>query len=407
MNVEQYLLNIPSQKIKFGLSRTLKLLQACNNPEKDILSIQIVGTNGKGSVSAFLTKALVDKGYKVGLYTSPHLVNYTERIRINFKNIDQNSIKIFINQHREEIEKIQPSFFELMTVISVWYFNQNNVDIAILETGLGGRLDSVTACNNKYVLFSSISLDHEDILGRSIEKITTEKSGAILNNQQICISLKQSLIINKILTQRAIKTNNKINFISKTPLFIKNLKFKYLKGEHQKQNAFLAYKTIKELQKTQIISISWPEIKNSFQETTWPGRFQIIQDQPTIIYDVAHNKEGLEAFIKTFNHLNHKKRKILILGFESNKQINKIVGKFKFYFDRIICTETNIRKSMPAEQIFNMVDSKRGIIIQDVTKAIKYALSESEADSIISIVGSHFFAPYINNNYQNCFAIDK
>lgn len=134
MNVEKFLFNIPSQKIKFGLSRTESLLKACNNPEKKVLSIQIVGTNGKGSVSTLLAKALVDKGYKVGLYTSPHLVHFTERIRINFNKIKQNEIEKFINIFKQDIEKIKPSFFEVMTVLALWHFKQEGVDIAILET---------------------------------------------------------------------------------------------------------------------------------------------------------------------------------------------------------------------------------------------------------------------------------
>jgi dihydrofolate synthase/folylpolyglutamate synthase len=407
MNVEKFLFNIPSQKIKFGLSRTESLLKACNNPEKKVLSIQIVGTNGKGSVSTLLAKALVDKGYKVGLYTSPHLVHFTERIRINFNKIKQNEIEKFINIFKEDIEKIKPSFFEVMTVLALWHFKQEGVDIAILETGLGGRLDSVTACDNKYVLFTSISLDHTDILGNTIEEIAREKAGAIINNQQICIGVNQSKIVNTILEEGAKKTNNKIKFITNPPEAVKKISFKYLEGTHQKTNAFLAYQTIKELEKTLNMQIDSSQIIDSFRKTVWPGRFQTICNKPKIIYDVAHNKEGLEAFINTFVGLKFKKRKVLILGFEQNKQIKMQIKKFNLIFDLIICTETNIRKSMPASEIFQTLNSKKALIIKDANKALEYAFHKLSNETIISIVGSHFFAPFINNYYQNCFAIDK
>ena len=407
MNVEKYLFNIASKKIKFGLSRTIELLKACNNPEKDTLSIQVVGTNGKGSVSAFLAKPLVDKGYKVGLYTSPHLVDYKERIRINFNKISENSIKKFLKKYSVQIEQIKPSFFELMTAIAVWYFKHKKVDIAVLETGLGGRLDSVTACDNKYLLFTSISLDHQNILGSSINKIAKEKGGAIINSKQKCIGINQIKKIENVLIKEAKKVNNNIKFISDecNPFF--GEKFKYLKGKHQHLNALLAYKALEELIQNKTIKINRADIIKSFKETQWPGRFQIIKKTPAVIYDVAHNKEGLNSFIETFKKLEYKERKILILAFEDKKQIKDTIRKFKNIFDCIVCTETNIRKSMPANQIFGFIESNKAIIIKDVDKAIKYAFNLYKEDVVISIVGSHFLAPYIDNYYENCFAIDK
>ena len=407
MNAEKYLLSIPSKQIKYDLTRTLRLLKACKNPEKEILSIQIVGTNGKGSVSAFLAKILDDGGYKVGLYTSPHLVNLKERIRINFKMISEKTIQSFLNQYKLKIAKIKPSFFELMTVLAIWHFRQQKVDIAILETGLGGRLDSVTACKNDYILFTSISLDHEDILGPTLSKIAKEKGGAITNNQQTCIGVNQPRIIREVLIAEARRADNRINFLPKSFNPLKEYNFKYLKGEHQYLNASLAYAAIERLAQEKIITIDKKNIIQSLKLTTWPGRFQIISKKPTIIYDVAHNREGLESFIKTFKNIKYKKRKILILGFENNKKITETLQRLDYLFDCIICTETGVRKSMPAEDIYNLLNNKKSIIIKDVNSALQYALNQSDTNTIISIIGSHFFAPYINNNYQNCFAINK
>ena len=164
MNISEYLLNISSKKIKYGLKRTKELLHACNSPQKKVYSIQVVGTNGKGSVSAMLSSMLEKGGYNVGLFTSPHLVSVNERIRINNDLIENKHIKSFIKKYENSIRLIQPSFFELLTVISIWYFKKQKVDFCILETGLGGRYDSVTACDNAGIIFTPISMDHHSLL---------------------------------------------------------------------------------------------------------------------------------------------------------------------------------------------------------------------------------------------------
>ena len=194
-----WLLSVPSKKIKYGLGRTEQLLLDCGHPHNHFFKIQILGTNGKGSVAAFLMKALQDAGYKVGMFTSPHLLKINERIRINNQLIKDKEIQSFLSQYKNKIKSLDLSFFEVMTVMSAWYFNKKNVDIAILETGLGGRLDSVTACRGNMLLFTSISMDHHEILGNSIKKIAYEKSSAIKNAQQNLISVDQTTEIKSTL----------------------------------------------------------------------------------------------------------------------------------------------------------------------------------------------------------------
>ena len=188
-----------------------------------------------------------------------------------------------------------------MTVMALWYFKKNKVDIAVMETGLGGRLDSVTACQNRYVVFTPISSDHEDILGGSITNIANEKAGAILNSEQVCISPYQSIQINNILKKQASKVNNTIHFFSfKNDLINKNEYSQYLIGNHQKLNAQIAINLIQHLMNSHPIAVNTEQIEQSIYHTKWPGRFQVISKSPIIIYDVAHNKEGLRVFIQTF-----------------------------------------------------------------------------------------------------------
>ena len=176
MNGKNFLLSIDTKKIKYGLLRTKQLLEACNNPQKKIKSIQIIGTNGKGTIAAMLNNVLINNGYKTGLFTSPHLVSFNERISINYKKIPESFINSFIKKYKKSIEFIKPSFFEIMTVMGIYYFQQKRVDFAILETGLGGRLDSVTAANAEVAIFTSISYDHTQILGKQLSDIAYELS---------------------------------------------------------------------------------------------------------------------------------------------------------------------------------------------------------------------------------------
>ena len=264
---------------------------------KKIYSIQVVGTNGKGSVSAMLSSMLENSGYSVGLFTSPHLVSVNERIRINNNLIENKHIKTFIKKYETSIKLIQPSFFELLTVISIWYFKKQKVDFCILETGLGGRYDSVTACDNAGIIFTPISMDHHSLLGNTISLIAADKSMAINKNTKFVFTSKQDQKVMQILRKRArlfnlniICTNNKSSTIS----------LDYLYGKHQLENAKLVLNCAHYLNK-KIISLSEKQITEGIKKTIWFGRFHIIQVQPTIIFDVAHNDSSLKSFIESFN----------------------------------------------------------------------------------------------------------
>ena len=189
MDSVQYLLSIETRGIKLGLQRTRELMAACGNPQSGLPSIQVAGTNGKGSVCAMLANILKTAGYKTGLFTSPHLVNVNERIRLNGIPIPNNEIDIFLQKYREAIEKIEATFFETITAMAFWYFKNENVDIAILETGLGGRLDSVSVCEPLATVMTSISLDHIEILGETLSEIAFEKAGILKKGVPCILSL--------------------------------------------------------------------------------------------------------------------------------------------------------------------------------------------------------------------------
>ena len=406
MNSSDYLLSISSKKIKYGLERTEKLLKICNNPHKKIYSIQISGTNGKGSVSALLSNILIQGGYQVGLFSSPHLVKINERIRINNKLIKDNTIKQFVTQYKNEIKEIQPSFFELLTVIAAWYFNKKKVDYCILETGLGGKFDSVTACQNQGIVYTPISMDHHYLLGNTLSLIATNKSQAINKKTQFIFSSNQQLIAKNVLIKEAKKHNLTIQFNNSK---LKNITLKNLYGIHQIQNAALAKKIINYLNKQQIININIKDIIRGIQNTIWHGRFQILNKNPLIIFDVAHNHSSLNCFIKSFLSYTNKKNinnKYLICAFERNKKIKTILKQYENKFYQIICSETNIRDSMPAQEIATIFKNQNIIIEKKINTAIKIGMKNLKKNDVLVIIGSHFLGPAINSFFKNCFALD-
>ena len=208
---QKYLFSLESKGIRLGLERTIKLLKKCNNPHKNLNIIQIVGTNGKGSTSAILAK-LLNLEYRVGLYTSPHLYSFNERIRINGKPIPNETVNQFIKEHKNHIESVDASFFEVMTVMAVWYFSQKKIDYAIMETGLGGKFDSVTACDASIIGITPISMDHGHILGNNILDIANEKIAAIQPKSNV-FSVIQLKDINEKIKNQCDSLNSNLSFI--------------------------------------------------------------------------------------------------------------------------------------------------------------------------------------------------
>lgn len=387
-----YLLSLESKGIKLGLENTEKLLAVCSNPQKNFKSIQVIGTNGKGSTSAMIANILREAGYKVGLYTSPHLNKINERIRINGKAIPDDKIIEFIDKYKRNIESLNVSFFETITAIAVWYFNYNKVDIAILETGLGGRLDSVTACNADLLVCTSISRDHQHILGNSIEEIAYEKICA-LKKSMTCISWNHQPKIKDIFQKYAGKINAKIKYIKPG---INKSKVN-LNGSHQFYNEILAVDTIKELLE---FNISDFNIKQGLAKVVWPGRIQKIYEKPNVYFDVAHNEESFQSLCSFSSKLEGKK--ILIIALQKNKIIKTVIKQIENTFDNIIITETNVRNFMRSVDLLKLFNSKKTKVIINTEKAIRYYKKLNKRDNII-IAGSHYLGPEISKEFKISF----
>lgn len=398
MNSKNYLLSIESSTIKLGLDRTSQLMEVCENPQNDLSIIQIAGTNGKGSTAAMLGKILECAGYKVGLSTSPHLVDVNERIRINGQPISDYSIEKFVESYKEHIEEISASFFESVTAMGFWYFKKNNVDIAIMETGLGGRLDSVTICNPILTIITPISLDHTEILGDTIEKIAYEKAG-IMKRGIPCITSHQNKKVDIVLHKHATYMNSTL--IQANQNILKDIKPSLL-GKYQFENACLAATALQYLKG---FSVSNQNIKTGIEQTCWFGRNEIIQKNPTIIFDVGHNESGILAFLDYFNSLNNIGTSVLILSLQHRKNIIRIVPQILSAFDVIICCETNNIRTMTIDEISLQIGKSNKIkYIQSPIDAIQRGLTFlKNHDDSMAIVGTHHFGEPISTIFNKSF----
>jgi len=387
-----YLLSLETKGIKLGLDRTEALLKKCGNPQEKIKSIQVIGTNGKGSTSAMLANILKVSGYKVGLYTSPHLNNINERIRINGQAIINDEIINFINQYHLAIDELNSSFFESMTALAVWYFAKEKVDIAILETGLGGRLDSITACNSNLLVCTSISKDHQHILGNTVEEIAYEKICALKENM-LCVSVNHKESIKKVFYKYASSIHANIKYVKPNNL---NQSVN-LNGQHQLENEMLAITAIKQLTE---FNIKDESIEKGLSSIIWPGRIQKIKSHPNVYYDVAHNEE---SFISLCNYVNTLKgKKTLVLALQKYKNLNQAINKIESIFDEIIITETNIRNFISAKELSAIFNINKIKIINPLIKAIQIYQSSSKTDNII-IAGSHYFGSAISKEFKISF----
>lgn len=317
---------------KPGLENIQKLCDFFGNPQKKLQTIHIGGTNGKGSTSNMIASILQEAGYKVGLYNSPHLVDFTERIKINGINCDKKFVFDFIQKLKHLPSDILPSFFEFTTIMAFEYFHQQKVDFAIIEVGLGGRLDSTNIITPIISAITNIALDHQNILGNTLEEIAIEKAGIIKKNIPI-ISGDENEKVKQIISQKAKDLNSP--FFDATTLKT-DLKTD-LKGNYQRKNIRVAVAICQTLQNFEIF-LSEENIKNGLQNvlknTNFLGRWYEFSQQPLIICDTGHNQAGLEEVFQQLNE--YPLYKHIVLGFVNDKKIDEVLKilpqNSQFYF---------------------------------------------------------------------------
>jgi dihydrofolate synthase/folylpolyglutamate synthase len=374
---------------KEDLSNTLKLSDYLHNPESKFKSIHVAGTNGKGSTSHMLASILQEAGYKVGLYTSPHLKDFRERIKINGKEVSKQFVIGFVKRNRSFLELNRLSFFEMTVGMAFDYFAKQKVDIAIVEVGLGGRLDSTNIITPEVSVITNIGLDHTQFLGNTLEAIAGEKAGIIKDNVPIVIGETQPET-EQIFINIAKRKNAKIVFADKA---IKEYFQSDLEGNYQEKNIKTVLQTIKELQqKGFVVTRKHVEtgLSNIVKNTGLKGRWQVLQERPKVICDTAHNREGINAVVKQLLAEKYKSLHI-VFGVVNDKDLSTLLDLLPKKAMYYLC-KPNISRGMDAEELKQNF-KQLGFNAESYTSvnnAFQGALKNANAKDLIFIGGSTF-----------------
>lgn len=398
---------------KPGLERVSEFCRKIGNPQRSYFVIHIAGTNGKGSVSNMLASVLQQAGYQVGLYTSPHLIDFRERIRINGEMISKQKVVNFVSKYRKEMEVLDLSFFEMTTALAFDYFAQNDVEVAVIETGLGGRLDATNIVIPAVSVITNVGLEHTDLLGDSLPKIAREKGGIIKKSIPVIMGEKSSaynLVIEDIASDvrstviyaeeafectrqssegeyqlfDMIRTRDNQQYTLRLPLL----------GEYQRQNVATVCTIADYLHENTPLSISRRAFVEGLKEcvaaTGFRGRWERLSSNPTVICDTAHNAHGMQQVAEQLSKMEYN-RLFCVLGFCEDKdiaQILKLMPKDAHY----IFTRAASRRAASLEQLAE-VATECGLefeCAESVQRAVEMAKSQINSDDMLYIGGSTF-----------------
>lgn len=408
-----------SAALKKDLTNTIALCEALGNPHKNFKCIHVAGTNGKGSVSHALAALFQTAGYKTGLYTSPHLYDFRERIKLNGEMVPQEFVVRFVEEIKPLIEKLQPSFFEITVAMAFLFFAEQHVDIAIIEVGIGGRLDSTNIITPELSVITNIGLDHTNILGNSVEEIAFEKAGIIKENipvvigetvpatkpvfEKIAIERKAPLYFaEEYLTEDGFEMNAgflQINYKQKTgeALFVET----DLTGIYQVKNLRTVLTAVHILK-----SLGWKladekilsALQHVKQSTGLMGRWDVIHQQPMVVLEVAHNKDGMEQMLLHLQKLSFHQLHIIV-GTVKDKDVEQILKLLPvsagYYF-----THAHIPRALPANELQDKGSKLQlfGEVYEDVNTALQDALQKAAKEDLIIICGSIFLVAEVDRN---------
>ena len=406
-----YLYNLNPGAIKLGLENSHRLLDHLGNPQLQVPAIHIAGTNGKGSTAAFIESILRAAGFKVGLYTSPHLQHFQERIQIDRVPIPESQLMDLIFRVKQAVEdlKLQITFFEFGTVMAFLYFFENQTQWNVIEVGMGGRLDATNLCKAKISVIPSIGMDHTEYLGNTLEQIAYEKACIINNFGTVFAHIENDdawQVVKRVARERSatikrsgedfkaqLKTINNgrqtIDF-SSGDFQLQDVEIPLL-GRHQVSNAGLALAACLELS-SKAIPIDGPILRIGLESTQWEGRMQVVSRNPTVLLDCAHNPDGVRKLTQTLREYFSFERCILVLGIMENKPIEEMLQLFSQVADHFILVKPNQKRSMDPQRLENHLQKTQKPI--DIIPNIKYALEtakkSAKPEDIVVITGSIF-----------------
>ncbi len=416
VSAEKFILSREFYGMKLGLENITRFLSSIGSPQTAYDTIHVAGTNGKGSTAAMLASILRAAGYKTGLFTSPHLVSLRERVRVNGRMIPRRSVTAFVDRHRSELTKRKLSFFEVITAMALAFFQRSAVGLAVIETGLGGRLDASNVLRPLLTITTDISLDHTEILGHSLEEIAHEKAGIIKKSAPHLIGLLPDEA-ERVIRKRCQAVGTPLRRLCRndfaTDTLRNRLDFTWngyrlnglspsLLGGHQLQNAALAVRAVSILNESGLCA-SGRAIREGLSATDWPGRFQIIrrQRQPTVVLDVCHNESGVRALVDSFKTSFPERRAYVIVGFVKRKPHQAMVDVLSEIAATFTLVPLRTKRSLDLKQAAAALDFHNIPTARCGSLATAYRrLSRGcTGDDIIVVAGSHFLVGEFLENH--------
>jgi len=398
----EYLSQLKSKGINLDLGPISRLLQRLDNPQTQYNTILVGGSNGKGSVAAIISSILHGAGVNVGLYTSPHLIDFTERIRVNNQVIKEEELSELIDEVREKIKE-DITYFEFATALSFLYFCRRNVDIAVLEVGMGGRLDATNVVIPELSIITNICVEHQKYLGRNLSVIAREKGG-IIKKGGICLTAaRQNKVLNVLEDlsrqkhSRLYRAGREIRIRkSKDGSFsyygifkkYKNLEISLI-GKHQIENTALALGAI-EILESRGLNIGGEIVKKGLKDVRWEGRLEILNENPTLVVDGAHNPGGISALCRSLAVDFRYDKLILLFGVLNDKDYKAMLRKLSPRADKIILTRPGGERALPAEKLLPFVGKYNDSVevIENSEKALVRAFALADKNDLICVAGS-------------------
>ncbi len=411
---------------KLDLDRITILMRELGNPQNQLHFIHLAGTNGKGSTAASLSTIITQAGYRTGLYTSPFIYDFNERIQVNNQNIDNDDLAKVVTQVKKVIDNPQSFIydtgvteFEIITAAAFLYFQQQQCEVVILEVGLGGRFDATNIIKTPWLsIITSLSLDHTQLLGKTIDKIAFEKAGIIKENGQTLVYPFQDEKALVVLKSAAADRHNHLTLIDASTLKINSTtwsgsQFTYqeetyqlsLPGEYQIYNALVVIEAIKLLNQSHYLKISFSQLKKSLAQVYWPGRLEILGQKPLFIVDGSHNADGMLSFVTALSKLaSAKQRKIVIFSMLADKDITSTLKLLSQVADVIIFTQINNPRAATTTQLYSLAQelhlNQPLYQCPENQAAVKKALSLAQNEDLVCAVGSLYMIGDIRKSYR-------
>lgn len=399
----------------YGLSRTFRILELLDNPQKGLKLIHVAGTNGKGSVTSMVTSLLMEYGFKVGMYTSPFLEEFEERIQINRNNIKKEILGELIERVKTAVDTVleegytHPTEFEIITCLMLLYFKIEEVDYAVIEVGLGGRLDSTNVIEPILSIITSISLDHTNLLGSTIEEISREKSGIIKENTPVVIYPQEEEAF-KVIKETTLKKGAELYVVSENDgeflgvieedriyqrVQVRILGEEYniklpLLGEHQIVNLLVALRSFLEIIRLQDLQVCKEKIENGIKRVTWIGRLEVMRKEPLVVIDGAHNIQGITALRKNVQKYFKYKNIYLLLGILADKQVKEMIEEITPLAKKVYALTPHSDRAELSKNLKNEIikTNPNCIALDSYNEAFELALREASSEDLILISGS-------------------